>query len=669
MDGRGMDGSNLSQNTKKERLLTPVGMVLFVLSIGYIGAEALFNMKLLDVAGMVKANPEDIRNLQHFGRAVSGYGFSLLTLGVFAATGFQLKRKRDWAKFAVLAVISFIPFLLKFEDVLFGMIKGTVNPDEEPWDGQLSMLPFLGLAAVLLSAGKFRVHLVVGLVLMAWPAMFLGQKMVIEKYLIDRTTWHERQDARYMLMLRGALEDGTLKLDGLQFVDASKGEASMKAARIIISTLWMLSPDGVLKEVADRKDEVVQRAAGSGTWFSSNDLYAKYVKKVGDTRDAELKEVTEKYYVPYQKASQMYQKASDGAAIQAEADKAVAQVEAGIDEGWDKYQKGVHDYRQSATVIADMAMRSFLPYAGRVNAYCRNNGSNCPTVNNAAVKKAVQEARDRAERDFYDHTGYHSDIPDRATFVAQQPTQDKIRKSVEAMMQSSFGMPEFKFPDGWKYDPAAFGKTIKDMMSGRADAAWKAKFGDKVPPGLDEPKFFAAIGIGTIPTTESLLMSQDDFYKKVVLPGNQKIVDQMVADLKTDKEKYPLNATYMDEGKDYISAVYIPAISLVISLTVVVITLLRGFMALMDLVLRSGGQQTEKHWHMAGAAAVVVLFMGGMMSLPHIFPNPYASGPGYDKYYAQARETHPIIAGVLNWSVQVQPIIYRLGKDIRRITG
>ena len=663
-----MDGGNLATGTnKKERLFTPFGLALFALSLGYIGAEALFNMKLLDVAGSVKSNPEEIRNLQHFGRAVSGYGFSLLTLGVFATSGFRLTRRRDWVMFAVLAIISFIPFVLKFEDILFGILKGSAKPSDEPWDGQLSMLPFLGLAAVLLSAGKFRAHLIIGLVLMAWPAMFLGQKMLIERYLVDRTGWHERQDARYMLMLRGALEDGTMKLGDLQFVDASRGEPSMKAARIIVSTLWMLSPDGVLKDVAENKEDVVQKAAASGTWFSSNDLYAKYVKKVSDTRDKALADAEDKYYKPYIKASQMYQKASDSAAIQAEADKAVAQVEAGIDAGWDKYQKGVHDYRQSETVVADLAVRSLLPYAGRMNAYCRTG--NCPNVNNVSMKKAIKEAQDRAERDFYDHTGYHSDIPDRATFVAQPPTQDKIRKGVEGMMESSFNIPGFKLPEGWKYDPATLGKSIKDMIGSRADAAWKAKFGDKLAPNLPEDKFFAAVGVGSIPTTASLLMSQEDFYKKVILPGNQKMVDEMVADLQRDKDKYPPDASSMEEGKDYISAVYIPAISLVISLTVVVITLLRGFMALMDLVLRSGGQATERHWHFVGAGAVVVLFMGMLFSLPHLFPNPYASGPGYDKYYAQAKEKHPIIAGILDWSVQVQPIIYRLGKDIRRITG
>ncbi len=659
-----MGGGKHSSKDNLKRLFSPFGLALLALSTVYIGAEALFNMKLVEVAGSVKSNPDDIRSLQHFGRAVSGYGFSLLTIGVFATFGFQLKDKRHWALFGMLAAFSFIPFLMEFADAIFGVINNTTAPqNDEPWDAQISMLPFLGFAAVLLSAGKFRVHLIVGLVLMAWPAMFLGQKLLIERYLIDRTTWETRQDARYILMLRGGLEDCKLDVGGLQFCDASRGEASMKSARIVISSLWMLAPDKVLNDLKARKDEIVQKAAASGTWFSSKDLYAKYVRKVSDTRGKYLDEVDRKYYQPYLKASEIYKQAADPASAKAEADKAVAEVEAGIDQGWKTYQDGVHDYKQSASVIADVSLQQMLPYAGRVNAYC--SGGNCPNVD---IRKTMAEAKDRAEREFYNRTGYHSDIPDRATFAAQPPTQERIRKSVEPMIQQRFNMPSFTLPKDWKYDPATFGKSIADMISSRAGAAWKARFGDKLQPGLDEDKFLAAAGVGNIPTTAELIMSEDDFYKKVVLPGNQKIVDEMMAELNKDRDKYPPWESGMDEGKDYVEAVYIPAISLVISLSVVVLTLLRGFMAFMDLVLLSGKKKIEKRWLYIGRAAVAAMFISMLLALPRLFPNPYASGSAYDRYYADAKAKHPYIASVLNWSVQVQPIIYRLGRDIRRAT-
>ena len=192
----------------KKKLFTPFGLLLFGLSLGYIGAEALFNMKLVDVAGSVKSDPSAIDHLQHFGRAISGYGFSLLTLGAFASSGFVMRGQRYWIRFGILATLSLVPFLMEFEATIFGFVKkGLAGVSEtDPLDLQLCALPFLGISAVLLSAGKFRAHVVIGLVLMAWPTMYLGQKLVIERYLVDRTDWQERQDAHYILMLRGGLE-------------------------------------------------------------------------------------------------------------------------------------------------------------------------------------------------------------------------------------------------------------------------------------------------------------------------------------------------------------------------------------------------------------------------------------------------------------------------------
>ena len=661
-----MEGALNKGDLKARSIFTPFGIVLFILSLGYIGAEAIFNMQLLDVAGTVKSNPDEIQRLQHFGRSVSAYGFSLLTLGAFAGSGFRLQAGRYWFLFGILTAISFIPLILRTQQAFQGLsAEGVAAFHDEPLDMQFCALPFLGLALVFLSAGKFRVHLLIGLVLMAWPAMYLGQKLIIERYIVDRTDWEERQNARYMLMLRAGLEDCKLELGGLQFCDSSRGAPDMKAARIVISTLWMLSPGTVLGDLQAQRDQIVENAATAGMWFSPQVQYEKYVKKVEQTRGQYVQELSEKYYKPYKQASDLYMKALDPAGIQEEADKAAGEVEDGIDEGWQKYQAAVRDYRQSLTVMAGEAMRQVGSYAGAVNTVCRY--ADCPDIP-IDVNREIKDARERGEREFYDHSGYHTDIRTRAEFVTQPPTQAKIRKRVEGIMREKYNEKDFTLPADWVYEVNSFKDKVKTLIQQKIEDSWKKKSG-KLPPGLDEAAFMAVLGIEDIPTVDKLVMSEEEFYKKVIVPGQRKMADEMVADLARDKAKYPLHDTNMQEGKDYAEAMYIPTISLVISLTVVVLTLLRGFMALMELVLKSGGGKVETRWLYIGRGAAAACFIGLLLSLPHIFPNPYASGVAYERYFGMARQKHPAIAPVLDWAVQVQPVIYRLGRDIRRITG
>jgi hypothetical protein len=440
----------------------------------------------------------------------------------------------------------------------------------------------------------------------------------------------------------------------------------MKAARIVVSTLWMLSPKTALADLEAQRDQIIDNAAASGMWFSPQAQYRKYVSKVAEMRGRYIEDLSEKYYKPYQQASAIYQKAMDPAGIQEQADKAAQEVETGIDEGWQKYQAGVRELRQSLTVIAGEAMRRMAPYAGAVNTVCRY--ADCPDVH-GSVDQAIREARERGEQEFRTRSGYPTDIRTRAEFAAYPATQEKIRERVENILRGKYDFKDFSLPRDWKYDPVSFREKVKGLVQQRIEASWKAKFGDTLPPGLDEQRFMAVLGVGEFPSLDQLVMSEDEFFKTVVVPGNRKIVDEMVADLARDKARYPLHSTDMEEGKEYAEAMYIPCISLVISLSVVVLTLLRGYMALMETVLRSGSREVERRWLYTGRAAAAVTFIGLMLALPAVFPNPYASGPAYEKYYAAAKERHPAVTALLNWSAQVQPVIYRLGRDIRRLAG
>lgn len=753
---------------KKKKIFSRTGAALFILSLGYIGAETLFNMRLLEVAGSVSSSPDEIDHLQKLGRAISACGFFLLVLGLFSGMKFRLQSRRSTGMFAIVALVCLVPPLMMGWRTMFSTGSLLMGP----LDLILGFLPFMGAALILISRGRFRFFVILSLLLLAWPAMFLGQNLFIERYLIDRTAWQDRQNARYMLMLRSGMEECRMELEGLQFCDDKQGAPEMKAARIIISALWMLNPEGIMQNLKENREGLIESAALHGTWFSPQKKYAEYVDKAAKVRSEIIEETVGQYYIPYRKASEIYFQATNPVVLQREADAAVVQVEAAVDAGWREYQGAVSDYRQSlnperlrreteraAAEAREAAESGWRKYEGAVRTYKQTVASGlgraidmaaaadkycaehyCPDVD---VGSAVDKGKEAAEQAFYDRTGYPPDLKDRADFMAQYVTQQKIRTEIEEKIRSRPGMEGFSLPYGWTYDEGSFRDLLSDVVRQQVGNAeqiffdstgyppdledraefmahvttqqkireeveknirkkfgapsfalpahwtyeensfkddlkeltkqhakdkWEKKFGPRLPPGLESDAFMGLLGVDAPPPVEKLVMSEDDFFKEVVVPANRKIVDGMIADMDRDMRRYAPDATEMDEGKEYARAIYIPPLTLVVSLSVVMLTLLRGMLALAHMFLRSGkmpvitiGQRYALQGGLTGFFAAVLLL------LSYSAPNPYARGPAYDRYLDHARERHIVIASVLDWTARAQPPIYRMGRGIARL--
>lgn len=641
--------------------------MIFALSVIYISAEAIFNMKLLEVAGSVRSDPEAIDHLQYFGRSVSAYGFTLLTLGIFQGMGFRLTTRRHWGIFFGLSFICLLPFISVFSQSL-----RVVSPNEyktplplEPLDVMTSIMPCLGFLMAITSAGRYRPQIFIALILLAWPAMFLGQKLVIERYVIDKTDWAERSDARYMLMLRAGLEDCALHLGDLQLCDDEYGAPDMKATRIIVSAMWMMHPDAVLQDLKDNREALVESAAVRGVWFSPSEKYKEYVGKVEEGRDAYaqgmMAKFTGKYYEPYARASEMYKKALSAEEVSKEADGAIADINQQMDDGWKKYQLAVRDFKQNVSLAAGAALRQTMTYASRVNRICDRRGD-CPDLD---MGDALDDAQQKAAHQFTVKSGYPPDITDKQVFLNDPHTQKLVREEVQDNIRMKFGIKDFALPADWTYDPKSFKVTLSDLIRDQAKGKWHEKFGDRLPPGLNEDQFMAALGIDpSVPSIDKLVMSEDDFFKKYILPGNQKLIDGIIQELSEDRRRFADDTVDTEEGKDYVKALYLPTISLVVSLGVVMLTLFRGLMVLPDALIRSGRLKVNAS-PMSIRLGLAGAFLSALMFLPLLVPNPYASGDTYHRYLSAARQNHPVIASLLNWAVQIQPVIYRAGDSLR----
>lgn len=627
-------------------------VIFFVLSLAYLGGEFAFNAMMLDVAGSINSSPDEIERVKDFGRLISASGFTLLALGLFTRANFRLSSWREWALFFAVFAFCLIPFFVNMAS------------ENSPAGGEayMTFLPFLGLCLAIISGGWVRAYLIVAIVLMSWPAVYAGQKILIESRAVDTTTWQERADARNVLMLRASLEKCAVDLGDNWLCGDGKASAGLRAARAVITAIWMHSPHRVIEDLGDKRDKIVEDIALKGMWFSPQKMYSGYVDKVTQEYRRNEAEMTEKFYVPYKNASDLYLASMDETALQKEADALWTASEAEIDKGWEEYKQGVKKYRSAFANAREEALRAVAPAARLADKYCAER--TCADMPDAAAM--IEKARKKARREFVKASGgYPPDIASRQDFTAHPKTKEKIRIAFEKTAREKSGDEAFALPQDWKYEEAAFKDTVKEIIRTKAKAAWdKNTEGKNVKPGLPREEFFKAISDEPIPALGDIIMSEDDFVKNHLLPKNREVVDSALQEMQAEAPLYANGQMLEEKGKDYIRAAYVPALALIISLVIVLLTLVRGLAAVL-VMLEDRRKFFPDHppgVMRAGVMGIVVMLL---MFGPYIVPNAYTSTSAYKKYLGFAHDRNVVTAALLDWTIHMQPLLYGTGSAIR----
>lgn len=651
----------------KRGLLTRHGWtaaIMLLLSLCYLVAEIEFNMSLLDVAGSVRSDPVKMEDLQVFGRSVSACGCFLLVLGLFAPASFRIAgRKMRWLYYGIGAV-ALMPLFIIFWSALSLPNRLPINPSDA--DVMLALLPALGIIySAAVGRGRNPFVNIVALLMIVWPAVFLGQKLLIEQALIERTSWEQRVNARYVLMLRSILEDCTINLDDLALCDAENEQDSVKSARIILGSMWMLSPERIRKDMEENKDKMVQSVAARGMWFSPREQYDAYVEKVGEERNKIYQQMIKQYYAPYKEASDKYFAAVSDETLQGQSAKASAEIEREIDRGWQRYQQGVREYKQQLTASGYNMLQRLAPYKEKLKEICATR--NCPPLLKGKERGLVADVASDAERQFIERSGgYTPDIETRAEFLAAYPTQVRLRERVQRYVNEELPHSGFVVPINWVYEKESFEKAVEALLRQEVNRKWTIKAPKGVQPGLTPDEFLEKIGIPPLPATSELLMTPDAFFKKMILPKYREILDKMLGDIENEKERYANGEELAEKGKDYARAVYIPAVALIISLCVVILTMLRWWNILVRNVLAvlMRHHLLPSQLRVPAQVLLAACFIGCIVVVPRFMPNPYA-GATYERYRDEAIARAPAMARVLDWAIHTQPAVYRLGTPIR----
>jgi len=674
---------------KAQKTYSTSGVILFLLSLVYLGAELVFNRQLLDVSSSVRSDPDQVEHIQYFGRAASGLGFTLLVQGIFQQFRFRIASRKQWTIFSIITLICFLPFLLALGQTFLEMVAQDRPGGDAPYTEGMAwgFLPFAGLCFVLAGRGSKPFAVVIGLIIMTWPAMFYGQKLAVERFIISPTTAEERLDAHYILLLRSGIEDCIILLEDTQLCDGdTANDVEKRSTRAVLGSLFMLNTAAVFDGLSFSKDQIIDSISAQDMWFSSKEYYQQYLQQVAGKRDQYEKFLNDNYYLPYKQASDLYLKTYNKAAsfyMQASqpgrfaqvAAEAAGQIQGLIETGWQQYEGADSTYKSMAASTASSVEQ------GIYSKLCRGHEALCNSAmsrmyNGTSVDNAMSEMQAAAAEKFYEKTGYPPDINSKEDFIRNQKTQDEIRTHVEQKLQEQ--IEGYALPANWIYDPATFRGELLHMLqdegqnkalaaASQAQQAWhdkvQSQFGTNIQPGLNREDFFKHMGGDPLPPLKDLVMSEGDFKKKYIVPINRQIADETLKNIKDEAPSYANRQELAEQGKDYIRVLYIPAIALCLSIMIVVITIGRYVTALATdatkkAKLFSGLTRRQRNIIRPFYWAV---FLTLALVLPYKWPNPYISTAAYQKYYHFARTRYPVTAQLLDWVVHVQPIIYRAG--------
>jgi hypothetical protein len=199
-------------------------------------------------------------------------------------------------------------------------------------------------------------------------------------------------------MLRGGIENCTIMLEDMDLCNDSHGTDNIKSARIILSALWLLHPEGIRHDMSANKESLMQIAAAKGTWFSPQEQYDLYVNKVVAERGKIEDELISKYYAPYKKASDMYLQSQDSHALRQKTDLAADEIDRKVLKGWTDYQYAVRQYKNMISSMVAQSIRQTIPLKGMAKNLC-DHYDTCRKMG-AASNKALGKAEYDMSQDF-----------------------------------------------------------------------------------------------------------------------------------------------------------------------------------------------------------------------------------------------------------------------------
>jgi len=663
---------------------------------------------MLDVSGTSVSTPKQIDNVQYFGRFVSASGFTLLVLGVFSRTGYLLRCKLDWVLMALFMTLCSLPFVMTFGEIIYSLFTGYQRNDTA-FDPEMvwAMMPIIGISMIFIPLGLRRRWVLCGIIVMAWPAMFFGQKLMVERYLISPTSWQERVNARYMLMARSGAEDCLLSWGGLDFCDAQYKGEDLRSLNAIFGALIMYAPDEVVRQVSGQKENILINLSKRDGWFGVDEAYGVYMQKIDLAKEhidekftAQKRQFMASVYWPYKHASDGYLQVTDPNNLNQLINDSWQNIDNRTEEAWRDYQAGVEKYlkiinglsrdfevnvvrvqHRFAACRSDFCRRTVRAkekyfrkiYGKKLEGIERICGGDLLKYNcKINQKDIVRLMRKKSDLKFKKDYGYPPTLSRKEDFLSFQKSQQIMSVVIEKEVAKELKKKNLDLQD-WETLPTPLTKKyfmeyMKYFIVSTAQKQWREnvieKFGKFILPGLKPTELYEVLSGSPIALKKDFkILNKKEFSETYMMDEYRARAVKYFDNIIVEAPLYANGLKKSQLGKDFIRALYIPPIALGLSLVIVALTLGKNIIFL-------GGKIGRKYLNSnlylgrgvrfipLASWIVFIAICGAFVQTRH---NEYTKTQAYQLYYKRAHQASPAVANSLDAIVRVQPFMYRQG--------
>ncbi|MGR5120692.1 hypothetical protein ACPV5R_19445 [Vibrio astriarenae] len=565
----------MTSSNKKPKWLA---ILLFVFSVLYLFPEIAFNAKLVEIAGGVDISDDQLHKTELFGRTISGIGVTILVAD----------------------------FLLK------GWFTGT----------KLRALGSLVLVTLIV-----------------WPTVFFGQKVLIDRWLIEPSTPQQRQEAFFSSVLKSSLAMNAVNIEGVPYDSEQNTQPSEMTFLALIGGL-IYSNNQFLLHIEDKKSQILERYIQNRANQNFEQHYDRY---------KDLRNEVQKAWKEYEGYVAKYNHALDSR--HQRADKAWEEVETTIAQGYRDYQQAQNVYLARAEARAQKIApsiyglfddqqrcykrsgssktRCFTRIEERYERLLKDNAipftpmdywleikyrrtqgqtswrESLGTLGLSAVLAGLEQVAGDAGKvqedriytnevahytprvlalwqdKFQKETGYPMGIESMSEFRQHPTTAANVRRKVAGQ-----GITLAK---GWQISHySQFKAAVKEKVIHETKASWNAQAKQRsydLAPNVSwnnfqqlamiQNKIKAEMGERYYVEPMMANWNNKQFYQKVIEPNIRRERDYWLSYIEAARSQFADGGPFAERGKDALRSIIVPPISMGLSLFLVILTVFK----------------------------------------------------------------------------------------------